>query len=138
MGFLVYDLIIRPRVLGIGQVNETSVLTVSSIPRGQKLITLGTSLVIGAGIAALIGTVLLIIGERQNVSDVVKSLRPITTKTISDCKSQIILDILPSYLTDLYKNRTIIQGDELAAAYIGKCIHVTGKVNDIIEGVMEK
>jgi hypothetical protein len=52
-------------------------------------------------------------------------------KNASECKPQDSLDITPSYLVDLYKNRTTIQGDELAAAYIGKCIAVIGKVRDI-------
>jgi hypothetical protein len=41
------------------------------------------------------------------------------------------IDVSPSYLLGLYKNRTAVQGNALAAAYIGKWIVVTGKVIDI-------
>ena len=52
-------------------------------------------------------------------------------KSASECTPQNILDITPSYLVSLYKNRTTMQGNELAAAYIGKCMAVSGKVKDI-------
>ena len=52
MAFLIYDLIIRPRILVAGQRNEIRVLAVPFIPRGKRLITLGTSLVICAVIAS--------------------------------------------------------------------------------------
>ena len=44
---------------------------------------------------------------------------------------KVFIDITPGYLIDLYKDRTSIQGDVLAAAYMGKWIVVTGKVRDI-------
>jgi hypothetical protein len=44
---------------------------------------------------------------------------------------KIFIDVSPAYLMDLYKNRTSIQGDALAAAYMGKWIAVMGKVRDI-------
>jgi hypothetical protein len=44
---------------------------------------------------------------------------------------KVFIDVSPSYLSGLYKNRTAVQGDALAAAYIGKWIAVTGKVIDI-------
>jgi len=56
----------------------------------------------------------------------------IMPKSASECKPQDSLDISPSYLMDLYKNRTKLQGDELVAAYIGKCMSITGKVRDTI------
>jgi hypothetical protein len=45
------------------------------------------------------------------------------------------INISPAYLMDLYKGRTSIQGDALAAAYIGKWLVVTGTVRDIYGSV---
>ena len=45
--------------------------------------------------------------------------------------SKVFIDVSPAYLMDLYKDRTSVQGDALAAAYIGKWIVVTAKVRDI-------
>lgn len=45
--------------------------------------------------------------------------------------ARIYVDVSPIYLTDLYRGRTSIQADALAAVYKGKWIEVTGKVNDI-------
>jgi hypothetical protein len=44
---------------------------------------------------------------------------------------KVFIDISPAYLMDLYKDRTSIQGDALAAAYLGKWIVVTGKMRDV-------
>jgi tRNA_anti-like len=44
---------------------------------------------------------------------------------------KIFVNVSPSYLVGLYKNRTNVQGDEYVAAYIGKWIPVTGTVHDI-------
>jgi hypothetical protein len=44
---------------------------------------------------------------------------------------KVFIDISPAYLMDLYKGRTSIQGDALAAAYIGKWLIVAGTVRDI-------
>jgi hypothetical protein len=60
-----------------------------------------------------------------------KNAIPRTSESASECKPQDSLDISPSYLMDLYKDRTTFQGDELAAAYIGKCMSITGKVREI-------
>jgi hypothetical protein len=59
-------------------------------------------------------------------------ITPKTPKSASECKPENSLEITPSYLMDLYKKRTKLQGDELAAAYIGKCIFITGKLRDTI------
>jgi hypothetical protein len=48
---------------------------------------------------------------------------------------RVFIDVSPAYLMDLYKNRTSIQGDALAAAYIGKWLVVTGRVRDIYGSV---
>jgi hypothetical protein len=45
---------------------------------------------------------------------------------------KVFVNVSPSYLIGLYKNRTTIQGDDLATAYIGKWIHCTVTVGDII------
>jgi hypothetical protein len=45
-------------------------------------------------------------------------------------------DITPAYLTNLYKGKTTIEGDRLAAPYIGKWMTVTGKVADLRESKM--
>jgi hypothetical protein len=44
---------------------------------------------------------------------------------------KVFVDVSPSYLIGLYKNKTTVQGDDLAAAYIGKWMPVTGRVGDI-------
>ena len=52
---------------------------------------------------------------------------------------RIYVDVGPAYLIDLYRGRTSIQGDALAAAYIGKWMSITAKVSDISDylgGVM--
>jgi tRNA_anti-like len=56
-----------------------------------------------------------------------------TVAVISPPLQRIFIDVSPGYLIDLFKNRTSIQGDALAAAYLGKWIVVTGKVRDIYE-----
>jgi hypothetical protein len=60
-----------------------------------------------------------------------------TTKSDSECKCHSFLHIRPSYLTGVYENRTEVQGDELASAYIGKCMKVTGTVLNIRNGLRE-
>jgi hypothetical protein len=52
-------------------------------------------------------------------------------KTNEPAEDKIFIDVSPIYLTDLYRGRTSIQADSLAAVYKGKWIAVTGKVNDI-------
>jgi hypothetical protein len=52
---------------------------------------------------------------------------PITTLK----PKKVFVNVSPSYLIGLYENKTTIQGDALAAAYIGNWIRVTGKVEDI-------
>jgi tRNA_anti-like len=44
---------------------------------------------------------------------------------------KIFVDVSPEYLIDLYKDRTSVQGDALAAAYLSKWVSVKGKVSDI-------
>jgi hypothetical protein len=44
---------------------------------------------------------------------------------------RVLIDVTPSYLMGLYENRTSLQGDALAVAYIGKRMTVTGQVLDI-------
>jgi hypothetical protein len=44
---------------------------------------------------------------------------------------KVFVNVSPSYLLDLYNDRTTLQGDALAAAYIGKWITATFKVYDI-------
>jgi hypothetical protein len=44
---------------------------------------------------------------------------------------KVFVNVSPSYLIGLYENRTTIQGDDLAAAYISKWMIVTGRVQDI-------
>jgi hypothetical protein len=44
---------------------------------------------------------------------------------------KVFVNVSPSYLLSLYENVTTLQGDELAAAYIGKWMPVTGRVHDI-------
>jgi hypothetical protein len=44
---------------------------------------------------------------------------------------KVFVNVSPSYLTGLYKNKTTAQGNDLAAAYIGKWMPVTGRVHDI-------
>lgn len=51
--------------------------------------------------------------------------------TIPVPKPQVLIDVTPSYLMGLYENRTSLQGDALAVAYIGKRMTVTGQVLDI-------
>ena len=46
---------------------------------------------------------------------------------------RIFIDESPTYLIELYKNRTSIQGNALAAAYLNKWVTVTGNVADIDE-----
>jgi hypothetical protein len=46
-------------------------------------------------------------------------------------QAKVLIDVEPSYLIGLYENRTSVQGDALALAYIGKWITVTGRVQDI-------
>jgi hypothetical protein len=52
------------------------------------------------------------------------------TATVTKPK-KVFVNVSPSYLIGLYENRTTIQGDDLAAAYIGKWMIVTGRVQDI-------
>lgn len=42
-----------------------------------------------------------------------------------------LLDVSPSYLSSLYKNRRTIQADDLVSGYVGKCIKVIGTITDI-------
>jgi hypothetical protein len=44
---------------------------------------------------------------------------------------KVFVNVSPSYLIGLYQNMTQVQGDEFAAAYIGKWMRVAGRVNDI-------
>jgi hypothetical protein len=46
-------------------------------------------------------------------------------------KEKLFIDVSPAYLTELYKNRTSIQGDVLASAFMGKWISATGSVSDV-------
>ena len=59
-------------------------------------------------------------------------MRTITTNPTSEPKPQkLFLDISPSYLINLYHNGSTVQGNALAAAYIGKLITATGEVRDV-------
>jgi hypothetical protein len=44
---------------------------------------------------------------------------------------RIFVDVTAQYLCNLYKDKTSVQGDALAALYIGKWIRVPGKVRNI-------
>lgn len=46
-------------------------------------------------------------------------------------KAQIILDVTPDYLMDLYKDRMSIQSDKLAQIYIGKLISISGHLREV-------
>jgi hypothetical protein len=56
---------------------------------------------------------------------------PSVVSASSPTVQKVFIDVSPSYLTGLYAKRTSMQGDALAAAYIGKWITVTGQVQDI-------
>jgi hypothetical protein len=43
----------------------------------------------------------------------------------------VVVDITAEYLTDIYRGRTTIQADALAAMYLGKWIIVTGNVANV-------
>jgi hypothetical protein len=71
-------------------------------------------------------------GERRGDEPSENQMGPSTNSQATVPKSQkIFIDVAAAYLMGLYKNRTSIQGDALAAAYIGKWVVVTGKVRDI-------
>jgi tRNA_anti-like len=56
---------------------------------------------------------------------------PTPTQPPTPKPKKVFVNVSPSYLVGLYKNRTQVQGDEYVAAYIGKWIPVTGTVCDI-------
>jgi hypothetical protein len=71
------------------------------------------------------------IKEREAAAESPAASSPATTPATAPKKT--FIDVSPAYLMDLYKNRTSVQGDALASAYVGKWIVVTGKVRDIYE-----
>jgi hypothetical protein len=58
---------------------------------------------------------------------------PATDPTPTPEPKKAFVNVSPAYLIGLYENRTTQEGDDLAAAYIGKWIPVTGRVHDIFE-----
>jgi hypothetical protein len=57
--------------------------------------------------------------------------RPIRAITNPSVSQRISVNVSPKYLTDLYKGRTSLQADALAANYKGKWLSVVGEVADI-------
>jgi len=55
--------------------------------------------------------------------------------TLPPPQKKIFVDVSPSYLIDLYKDKTTVQGDAASAPYIGKWIKATLKVYDISDTV---
>jgi hypothetical protein len=56
---------------------------------------------------------------------------PVPVQTPAPMPKKIFVEVSPSYLMDLYKDRTSVQGDALFAAYIGKWMTVSGNVRDV-------
>jgi hypothetical protein len=64
-------------------------------------------------------------------SDLPKTSAPAAAPATGAMPRKVFVNVSPSYLVGLYKNKTTVQGDDLAAAYIGKWMSVTGRVRDI-------
>jgi hypothetical protein len=56
---------------------------------------------------------------------------PASAPTPKPKPQKVFVNVSPSYLLDLYNDRTTLQGDALASTYIGKWITATFKVYDI-------
>jgi hypothetical protein len=55
-------------------------------------------------------------------------------KAIEPTKEKIFIDVTPAYLIGLYEDRTEMQANVLASAFMGKWISVSGKVINVAEG----
>ena len=64
-------------------------------------------------------------------SELPKTSAPAAAPASAAKPKKVFVNVSPSHLLGLYENRTTLQGDELAAAYIGKWMPVTGIVHDI-------
>jgi hypothetical protein len=74
---------------------------------------------------------------KRNQNEIPSPLIPTAREADPEPEPQaqkIFIDVSPTYLTDLYKHRTSVQGDALAAVYLRKWMSVTGKVADISVG----
>jgi hypothetical protein len=61
-----------------------------------------------------------------------KTSAPATGSATGANPKNVFVNVSPAYLIGLYENKTTAQGDDLAAAYIGKWMPaVTGRVHDI-------
>jgi hypothetical protein len=70
--------------------------------------------------------------ETSSLPPLLQKPSAIPAATSTDAKpKKVFVNVSPSYLIGLYENRTTILGDDLAAAYIGKWMIVTSKVQDI-------
>jgi hypothetical protein len=78
-------------------------------------------------------TASLLFPKRNSIAAESRAEVPALSPVSVTAPQKIFIDVSPAYLIDLYKDRTSIQGDALAAAYMGKWIVITGKVRDIYE-----
>lgn len=67
-------------------------------------------------------------------SEGIEQANPVGVKpAVAVAAQRIFIDASPEFLLNLYKDKTSLQGDALAANYLGKWISVTGEVADISE-----
>jgi hypothetical protein len=48
-------------------------------------------------------------------------------------KKQMLRDVTPDYLMDLYKDKMSINADKLASSYIGKLMQISGPLREVYD-----
>ena len=58
-------------------------------------------------------------------------LTPELLDSVAETAERVMVDVTPEFLTGLYKGHTTVQGDKLAADYMGKWMNVSGPLDDV-------